>query len=155
MKALYFLWVLIALIAIGGIVYCFTLGPTDKIAHRVPRVRTMPRFKPQRIAPEQVAQPTVITRYEHPDTNLRKAIVKGPVIAQVEFNRRLLTITTIDSLGNVQGATYSLKDLRRGVVSFDGTTRLERRAKRRKAIRRIAIATAAVAATITAILIAK
>lgn len=155
MKTLHFLWGLIALISIGGIVYCFTLGPTDKIAHRAPRVRTVPRFKVIEFDHISPAVPTVITHYEQPDTALRNRIVKGPVIAQVEFNRRLVTVTTIDSLGNVHGATYSLKDLRRGVIQADGTTRLERRAKRRKAIRRIAIATAAVAATITAILLAK
>lgn len=116
---------------------------------------TRPRFKPVEIPPAEVARPATVIIYEAPDTALRKAIVKGPVIAQVELNRRLMTITTIDSLGNVQGATYSLKDLRRGVVSFDGTTRLERRAKRRRAIKRIAIATAAVATVITTLILTK
>lgn len=152
-------WIIVVLVALSpllGYYLTYHFGEANEmIAHRAPRVRTVPRFKSLTIAPEQVATPTVITRYEQQDTNLRKAIVKGPVIAQVELDRRLLTITTIDSLGNVQGATYSLKDLRRGVVLADGTTRLERRAKRRKTIKRIAIATAAVAGIITTLILTK
>lgn len=112
-------------------------------------------FKPDPIPYGVAEPPRVVVVYESRDTALRKSIEEGDAIAQVQVDRRMLTITTVSPDGTVRGAEYSLKDIRRGVVAHDGTARFERRAKRRKVAKRVAVAAAAAGAVVAAILLAK
>jgi hypothetical protein len=152
MKALpWLLVVALALLAAFGWFGWYHNGDANTMI-AVPDTVRKPVYKPVEV--QRVEVPSVVTIYARPDTALRRAIEKGPAIAGVTLDRRLVTVATIDTLGLVTERTYSIKDLRRGLVAFDGTVQIDRRARRRKRWAKVAaVAGGIVAATVAVFVI--